>query len=293
MDFPQHRINSDLFPIMSSDLFAQATAPQGSETPPPASMLVFAHPDDEIVAVGARLGRFRSAVFVHVTDGAPRNEQDSRAHGFATLDEYRRCREEELCSALGTAGVRTAPRVHFRIPDQEASFRLPQLTRTLRHLFLDRRPSVVFTHPFEGGHPDHDACAFAVHRASQSMRRNGLSAPLIVESAFYHAGPQGIETGCFLPHAESTSETCYVLAFAEQQRKQALLACFASQQETLRYFTAERECFRVAPKYDFHRPPHSGKLFYEHYPWGMTSERFCELAHQADALEEESTAACD
>jgi hypothetical protein len=58
------------FRIMSPDLFAQAIAPQGSETPPPASMLVFAHPDDEIVAVGARLGRFRSAVFVHGYSGA-------------------------------------------------------------------------------------------------------------------------------------------------------------------------------------------------------------------------------
>jgi hypothetical protein len=125
------------------------------------------------------------------------------------------------------------------------------------------------------------------------MRGNGLPAPLIVESAFYHAGPQGIETACFLPHAESKSEICCVLSSEEKERKQALLACFASQQETLRYFTAEHECFRVAPHYDFHRPPHSGQLFYEQYPWGMTPERFCELACQADALEEESTAACD
>jgi N-acetylglucosamine malate deacetylase 2 len=278
---------------MSLDLFAQATAPEGSETPPPASMLVFAHPDDEIVAVGARLGRFRSAVFVHVTDGAPRNEQDSRAHGFATPDDYRRRREEELCGALDMAGLASASRIHLRIPDQEASFHLPQLTRTLRQLFLDRRPDVVFTHPYEGGHPDHDACAFAVRRAGQSMRRNGLSAPLIVESAFYHAGPHGIETGCFLPHPESTSEICCVLACQEKERKKALLACFASQQETLRCFTAEHERFRVAPQYDFHCPPHSGQLFYEHYPWGMTSEQFCELARQADALEEEPTAACD
>jgi hypothetical protein len=124
------------------------------------------------------------------------------------------------------------------------------------------------------------------------MRGDGLPAPLIVESAFYHAQPRGIETGCFLSHEETTCEICCLLSPQEKQRKQALLACFASQQETLRYFTTEHECFRVAPHYDFHQPPHSGQLFYEHYPWGMTSERFCELARAADAMHGEARAAC-
>jgi hypothetical protein len=61
-----------------------AIAPQDAPVPMPKSMLVFAHPDDEVVALGARLGRFQSALFVHVTDGAPRNEQESRAYGFAS-----------------------------------------------------------------------------------------------------------------------------------------------------------------------------------------------------------------
>ena len=30
------------------------------------------------------------------------------------------------------------------------------------------------------------------------------------------------------------------------------------------------------------RPPHQGKLLYENYPWGMTAERFCQLAEQAE-----------
>lgn len=34
------------------------------------TLLVFAHPDDKTVALGARLGRFDAAHFVHVTDGA-------------------------------------------------------------------------------------------------------------------------------------------------------------------------------------------------------------------------------
>jgi LmbE family N-acetylglucosaminyl deacetylase len=277
---------------MLQDLFEQATLPEDSATPAPASMLVFSHPDDEVVAVGARLGRFRSGLFVHVTDGAPRNEQDSRAHGFATLDEYRRCREEELSRALHMAGVPDAQRVHLSIPDQEASFRLAQLTKSLRRLLIEHRIEVVFTHPYEGGHPDHDACAFAVHRAVRDIGRNGTPSPMIVESAFYHAAPHGIETECFLPHAEKTAEIHRALSPEEKRRKQVLLACFTSQQRTLSCFANDCECFRIAPQYDFYKPPHN-EVFYEHFPWGMTARQFCDLARAADVLEGESGALCE
>src|SRR6185312_5372260 len=53
---------------VSWSLLSQATAQEGSASPMPRAMLVFAHPDDEVVGLGARLGRFRSACFVHVTD---------------------------------------------------------------------------------------------------------------------------------------------------------------------------------------------------------------------------------
>jgi hypothetical protein len=60
----------------------------------------------------------------------------------------------------------------------------------------------------------------------------------------------------------------------------------------LQYFSAERECFRIAPGYNFHQPPHPTPVFYDHYPWGMTSQRFCELVRAADTLEAEAIARC-
>ncbi len=242
------------------EIFARATARP--------SLFVFAHPDDETVALGARLGRFRSATLVTVTDGAPRNEDDSRAHGFASLDEYRRARREELQGALRLAEF-DGEALCFDIPDQEASHHLVEISRRLRELLRRMRPEVVFTHPYEGGHPDHDACAFAVHRAG---------APTIVEAAFYHAGPQGIETGRFLVPPWFT----YQLSDSEADAKRALFACFPSQRETLSNFDPRSESFRIAPEYDFHRPPHPGRVFYESFNWGMTAERFCELARKAD-----------
>lgn len=259
----------------------------------PRAMLVFAHPDDEVLALGARLDRFQTAHLVHVTDGAPRNQQDSRAHGFASLDEYRRARAEELRNALNMAGLQNAQNVCLEIPDQEASLQLLPLTRRILQLCIEQRPEVVFTHPYEGGHPDHDACAFAVAHAAALLRVQGEKVPLIIEGAFYHAGPNGIETGCFLPHSSETQEVVYRLSPEERLRKQPLLACFTTQQETLSCFKSEEERFRIAPEYDFRRPPHDGRVFYDGFPWGMTSQRFCELAIEAqNALQEEAMSLC-
>jgi N-acetylglucosamine malate deacetylase 2 len=267
-------------------ILVRATTAEGS------AMLVFAHPDDETIALGARLHRLGSPLLVHVTDGAPRNMHDSIAHGFRSLAAYRRQREQELTCALQLAGLQCARRIRLGISDQEASFCLTQLTRDIRRLLLRHRPEVVFTHPYEGGHPDHDACAFAVHRAVASLETGGRNPPVIVEAAFYHSGPNGMETGSFVPHGEQTGEISLALSEEERQRKEALLACFPSQREILRCFPADRERFRIAPRYDFHRPAHSAPVFYDQHPWGMTSSRFSELAQAADILDEETAAAC-
>jgi N-acetylglucosamine malate deacetylase 2 len=98
---------------------------------------------------------------------------------------------------------------------------------------------------------------------------------LHMEAAFYHQGPHGIETGCFLGQAAGPA---FELNAEERANKQKLLDCFPSQRETLAYFPPQVERFRMAPAYDFSEPPHPGTLFYEHYPWGITGERFRQLA---------------
>jgi LmbE family N-acetylglucosaminyl deacetylase len=269
---------------MLQELLLRATQLENLRIAAPKAMLVFAHPDDETVALGARLGHFAQACIVHVTDGAPRNEQDSRALGFRNYKQYREVREGELRRALRMAGLEKSEHISLQIPDQQASFNLPWLTREIQALISTHRPEVIFTHPYEGGHPDHDACAFAVHTAVAGAEMDEGQAPAIIEAAFYHAGAHGIETECFLPHAGSGEEICCELSTEERHRKRRLLACFASQQGMLRCFAVKHERFRVAPVYDFHGPPHAGLLFYENYLWGMTSQRFCELAMEAEDL---------
>lgn len=265
-----------------------ATSPGLDVLPAPRSLLVFAHPDDEVVCLGARLSRLHIARLVHVTDGAPRDERDSRAHGFSTLMEYRAARASELHRALAAAGVERFRCECLAVPDQEASLYLAALARRIAALIAAHKPEVIFTHPYEGGHPDHDACAFAVQSAVLMIAVN-KSPPLVVECASYHAGPAGIEAGIFLPHAQRPETLHFRLSPDEQRQKKRLLDCFITQKDTLRYFPLEFESFRVAPAHDFTQPPHAGALFYEGFPWGMSGERFRYLAGQAArALQEQS-----
>ena len=76
-------------------------------------------------------------------------------------------------------------------------------------------------------------------------------------------------------------EVVRILDREERARKLRMLACYRSQQEVLREFGTEEERFRRAPAYDFGLPPHPGRLYYEQFPWGMTSGRWLALAQAA------------
>lgn len=277
--------------VLRQDIFTQAVAPAPSATPIPRALLVFAHQDDETIALGARLSNFNDAHLVHVTDGAPRNEHDSRNHGFATLADYRKARASELCSVLAAAGLNSASRECLRVPDQEASLHLALLSRTIARIIRQHRPLVVFTHPFEGGHPDHDSCAFAVHHALDLLPAE--LQPVVIESPFYHAGAGRAEAGTFLPSKPPAPTLEFRLSPEEILRKRELLALFTSQRETLSGFPVEYERFRIAPAYDFRTPPHTPPVLYDNYPWGTTSQEFARLAREAEtSLSKKIPVAC-
>lgn len=269
--------------LAAEDLLRRGTAPAESDLAVPRAMVIVAHPDDETIALGARMQRLAEAQFIHVTDGAPRNEEDSRKHGFNSLDDYRKARAQELAEMFREAGLHRVERTFLNFRDQEASLHLTEITRQLTQRLALHEPEIIFTHPYEGGHPDHDACAFAVHHAVEINRARGGGRPLILEAPFYHAGVSGFESGTFLRHDGWMPEISYDLSDLERKRKRRLVACYATQRETLKGFHDTTEQFRIAPVYDFTRPPHSGKLLYEHYPWGMSSERFRQLAEEAQA----------
>lgn len=269
--------------VAAEDLLRRGTAPQGSELAMPTAMVVMAHPDDETIALGARMGRLLHSCFVQVTDGAPRNEHDSRAYGFENIDDYRRARALELKAMFAEAGLQGVGSGSLNFRDQEAALNLVEIARQLARQIRDLQPEIIFSHPYEGGHPDHDACAFAVHHAVTLNRARGGKRALILEAPFYHAGPNGLKSGTFLKREEAMPEITYELSGEERKRKHELIACFTTQRETLKGFHDATERYRIAPIYDFSQAPHAGKVLYEHYPWGMDSEQFCQLAVEAEA----------
>lgn len=234
--------------------------------------VVAAHPDDETIGAGVALARFRRLLIVHVTDGAPRNLADARAAGFVAAADYAATRRGEFRAALRAGGI-AARCAELGAADQAASFAMPALAAALGDLLARFGARAVITHPYEGGHPDHDATAWIVAAARAELPRP----PALLEMTSYHADPGGgMRVGCFL--ANGTAPVAITLTPAEQARKRAMLACFVTQQPVLAAFGTTQESFRPAPTYDFTRPPHPGPLHYERHDWGMSGVAWRELA---------------
>ena len=234
-------------------------------------LVVAAHPDDETVGMAARLARLGPAVTIlHVTNGSPANGRDARANGFAKPILYEEARRAELEAAMSVAGINPGQLFSLRRPDQQASLDLVGIAYALAEFVSDARPNVVVTHPYEGGHPDHDATAFAVHASREIV---GLSAPPIVEMTSYHMGDGNIAPGTFLPNGGPV--TTLDLSPDELDLRRRMMLAYTTQQGTLGYFSQiSAERFRMAPAYDFATPPHGGPLWYEKFDWGCTGEQF-------------------
>lgn len=254
------------------------TLPTDAEIAELPAVIVAAHPDDEVIGLGTRLSNFEQLrAIVHITDGAPRNGTDIRNAGKQTWQEYADLRRTEMQAALEQANCNTDQTPCFWCPDQRALNRIASHARRLGSLFERLRARHVFTHPYEGGHPDHDAVAASVHCAAALMQGRGLTPPLILEFASYHAAPSGVESECFVSHPGIPVRD---RKLSEDQRtvKRRLFRCYRSQQNTLAWFPVQNEPIRLAPSYDFSSPPHEGQLLYETFGWGFTGAKWRRVA---------------
>ncbi len=241
--------------------------------------IVIAHPDDETIGCGAQLARWAGATLVMMTDGAPADLKDARAQGFATAADYAVARRSELLQALAIAGVPEKAVVFLDIPDQQVARRLVEATRRLVELIEARALGILFTHAYEGGHPDHDATAFAVHAAVRLVERGGREV-LVVEMPFYRSGNGRMILQQFTA-APGTTELTVHLSPEEQTLKRGLMAAHRTQAAILAPFETDTERFRIAPRYDFAELPNGGRLLYDERDWGLTGSEWPALARAA------------
>ena len=251
--------------------------------PGTALLIVAAHPGNETIGAGGLLGHVSSCEILHVTSGAPRDSRFFPESYVGSREDYARIRRDEATRALKLAGFDAASIGALGGIDQEVVVQSTELARALFDVLAHKRPQVVLTHPYEGGHPDQDATALVVHAAVAMLRREGEPAPLVFEMPSFHAGPEGPEYGVFL---EGTGDEGVAVALSaeDRARKRRMLDCFASQRTTIAPFLPriDVERFRPAPPYRFSSPPHPGLLQYERIGWPTKGETW--RAHAKETL---------
>ncbi len=250
----------------------------------PTTLVIVAHPDDEAIGAGGLLAGLPDAVVAHVTDGAPRDVRYSQSRGFQTREEYARARRREVVNALAHVGITPDRCRDFGYVDGEASMQLLELVFDVADLMDEVRPDIVLTHPYEGGHSDHDATAFAVHLACGILRRDNVPTPLVLELTSYHNYSGTRRVFSFLPFIGADERTIQ-LTDAEKLLKKRMYQEFASQRLVLERFPIDLERFRPAPRYLFTKAPHEGRLDYERFCTIITGAQWRSNASKAlDAL---------
>jgi N-acetylglucosamine malate deacetylase 2 len=233
------------------------------------------HPDDETIGASTLLARFAGPRVIFLTDGAPRDRKLWSPDFYGAREAYSRLRRAEAEQALGLAGLSGGQIDWLGGVDQEAIFSADALACRLSQLLSRIDVDVLLTHPYEGGHPDHDTAALVAHLAIHTLCRE--SAPLLIEMTSYHAHNRQCVYGEFL-NSDTAQELQLHLSQAERTRKAGMFAAYASQRRVLEGFPIDHERLRVAPEYDFTRAPHQGKLWYECMAWPMSWRQWRAIA---------------
>lgn len=262
-----------------SQPWTDATQPPGAPPVPPLrTTVVVAHPADEIVGLGGQLAQIGALTLVHVTDGTPRELAAAQRASFASRGSYAQARARELDRALAAAGVRHARSRELGITEQEVAHHLADLVKVL---IVDlAHTDVILTHPYEGGHPDHDACAFAVQAACTLRWLMGAATPQRLEFACYHARDGRLAAGRFW-EAPGCPERVIALNNTQLAAKRAALAELVIQSTRLDSGPTEVERLRRAPSYDFGRPPPPQEVLYERHGGSMSGTLFRSQAQGA------------
>ncbi|GAC1431700.1 MAG: hypothetical protein NVS1B11_01240 [Terriglobales bacterium] len=240
-----------------------------------------AHPDDETIGASVILSRCPNSTVAYLTDGAPRESRFWTGGPYNSREEYALRRQQETADASKQVGISSDRIIFLGGIDQELIYEVGTVAERLASTWKQTEPSILITHGYEGGHPDHDAAALLAFMACHLMQTDWKTAPERLEFTSYHARHGQCVKGEFLKSHQNLPEATLDLSPDERLRKELMLKSYESQQSVLKDFVLSPERLRVAPAYDFTKPPHPGKLWYEQLGWPMSGECWRELAMKA------------
>lgn len=247
---------------------------------------VWAHYDDESSLIGAHIPQMPLSSIIHTTDSAP---TDPRfwAEKHASAEDYSAHRHHEVTKALDIAG-HVGPRSTSHVSDQTAAFNMAEITRGLVEEFRSKKIQIAITHSYEGGHPDHDATAFAVHAAVALLRKEGQNISIVEAPSYRLKNPDDHDFGVgeidvnqrFESHP-ATTPVVFHLTPEQIALKRALFEAHSSQAHVMAEMSTDIEQLRAAPNYDFIHAAHGGRLSHIYARNGITPAVWSELVEEA------------
>jgi LmbE family N-acetylglucosaminyl deacetylase len=222
-------------------------------------ILIFVpHPDDEIVACAAAIGRAQARgakVFaLYLTDGCLARETmwPWRRKGHGESVARRRAEAERAAASLGVEPVGWAAR-----PARRLWRELPEVHAEMRAAVEACAPDQIWLPAYEGGNPDHDGL-----NALGQLFVDELSVLEFAEYNFFGGRARAQR----FPFPDGGEQTI-ALTPKERERKRALLSLYASERQNLQYVGIAQECWRKLAPHDYTRPPHPGVLWYARHQW--------------------------
>lgn len=222
-------------------------------------LILVPHPDDEVVACAAAIGRAREAgaeIFaLYLTHGCIAREVmwAWQRKNYQKIIARRRAEAEEAARLLGLkpAGWSLRPARHLW---REMDAVCTEIQAAITSLRIDQ----IWLPAYEGGNPDHDALNAIGQKFKTSIS--------VLEFAEYNFCGGRVRANRF--PKPNGSEQVIEMTKSEAIRKVTAQMLYESEGANLNYVSGvAHECFRPLADYDYSRPPHSGKLWYARFQW--------------------------
>jgi LmbE family N-acetylglucosaminyl deacetylase len=221
-------------------------------------LILIAHPDDEVVASCASIGRARAqgatVSALYLTNGCLARETlwPWQRKRYDRIVATRRAEAESAATALGVQPVGWSAR-----PARALWRELPQVFEEVQAALAQYRPDQVWVPAYEGGNPDHDALNAVGFKLKPRLS--------VLEFAEYNFFGGKMRSQLFI----SSDETARVISLTPSERaaKQNALKIYASEAGNLSFIGVEQESYRPLSVYNYEQSPHQGKLGYARFSW--------------------------